>query len=114
MIAGSTLLTDSVPADQHPNVQGTTDVLMGFGGATAGLLSGVVVGFGSYALLTIATTCLIVPLLIGLIAVRYFMLSGAVATVGTIVFASAVLALETYGVLGYLAAVLRKAEPASV
>jgi hypothetical protein len=57
---------------------------------------------------------LIVPLLIGLIAVRYFMLSGAVATVGTIVFASAVLALETYGVLGYLATVLSKAEPASV
>ena len=64
MIAGSTLLTDAVPADQHPNVQGTTDVLMGFGGASAGLLSGVIVGFGSYGLLTIATTCLIVPLLI--------------------------------------------------
>lgn len=63
MISGSTLLTDSVPADQHPNVQGTTDVLMGFGGASAGLLSGVIVGFGSYALLTIMTTCLIVPLL---------------------------------------------------
>jgi hypothetical protein len=37
---------------------------MGFGGASAGLLSGVIVGFGSYGLLTIATTCLIVPLLI--------------------------------------------------
>ncbi|MGB3328734.1 MAG: MFS transporter [Thermomicrobiales bacterium] len=64
MIAGSTLLTDAVPAENHPNVQGTTDVLMGFGGAAAGLLSGVIVGFGSYALLTIATTVLIVPLLV--------------------------------------------------
>jgi len=64
MIAGSTLLTDSIPADLHPNVQGTTDVLMGFAGASAGLLSGVVVGFGSYALLNIATTLVIVPLLV--------------------------------------------------
>jgi hypothetical protein len=57
---------------------------------------------------------LIVPLLIGLIAVRYFMLSGAVATAGTIIFASCVLALETYGVMQYLARVLAKAEPAAV
>ena len=64
MIAGSTLLTDSVPAAQLPNVQGTTDVLMGFCGAAAGLLAGVVVGLGSYGVLTLATTVLIVPLLI--------------------------------------------------
>lgn len=70
MIAGSTLLTDSIPADQHPNVQGTTDVLMGFAGASAGLLSGVVVGFGSYALLNIATTVLIAPLLVAALRVH--------------------------------------------
>ncbi|MGC4190739.1 MAG: MFS transporter [Thermomicrobiales bacterium] len=64
MIAGSTLLTDAVPSEHHPNVQGTTDVLMGFGGASAGLISGMIVGFGSYGLLTIAATCLIVPLLV--------------------------------------------------
>jgi hypothetical protein len=57
---------------------------------------------------------LIVPLVIGFVAVRYFMLSGAVATYGTIVFASVVLALEAYGVMQYLARVLEKAEPASV
>jgi ABC-2 type transport system permease protein len=57
---------------------------------------------------------LIVPLVIGLIAVRYFMLSGAVATTATIIFASGVLALETYGVMQYLARVLGKAEPAAV
>jgi hypothetical protein len=57
---------------------------------------------------------LIVPLVIGLIAVRYFMLSGAVATAATIIFASGVLALETYGVLQYLARVFAKAEPAAV
>lgn len=54
---------------------------------------------------------LAVPLLIGLIAVQKFMLSGAVATAATIVFASGVLALETYGVLQYLARVFAKAEP---
>ena len=57
---------------------------------------------------------LIVPLVIGLIAVRYFMLSGALATTATIIFASGVLALETYGVMQYLARVLAKAEPAAV
>jgi hypothetical protein len=57
---------------------------------------------------------LVVPLLIGVIAVRYFMLSGAVATAGTIIFASGVLALETYGVLQYLAKVFAKAEPSAV
>jgi MFS family permease len=63
MIAGSTLLTDAVPMDLRPNVQGTADVLMGFGGATAGLLAGLVVSVGSYALLTVISTALILPLL---------------------------------------------------
>jgi MFS family permease len=63
MIAGSTLLTDSVQVEQLPNVQGTADVLMGFGGASAGLLAGVVVSFGSYGVLTLTAACLILPLL---------------------------------------------------
>lgn len=63
MISGSTLLTDVIPAAHRPNVQGTADVLMGFGGATAGLLAGVVVSFGSYSLLTVIATMLILPLL---------------------------------------------------
>jgi MFS family permease len=68
MIAGSTLLTDSVPIGQLPNVQGTADVLMGFGGATAGLLAGVVVSFGSYGILTLVSACLILPLLFATLA----------------------------------------------
>jgi len=64
MIAGSTLLTDSVPIEHLPNVQGTSDVLMGFAGASAGLLAGVAVAFGSYAILTIIAATMIVPLLI--------------------------------------------------
>jgi MFS family permease len=63
MIAGSTLLTESVPLEVRPSVQGTADLLMGIAGAGAGLLSGVVVGFGSYALLNVITAMLIVALL---------------------------------------------------
>ena len=62
LISGSTLLTESVPVEDRPNVQGTSDLLMGIAGAGAGLLSGVVVGFGSYGLLNTITTVLVVPL----------------------------------------------------
>jgi MFS family permease len=62
LIAGSTLLTESIPADARPNVQGTADLLMGIAGAAAGLLSGLVVGLGSYALLNIICAVLVVPL----------------------------------------------------
>ncbi|MGI8977119.1 MAG: MFS transporter [Thermomicrobiales bacterium] len=68
LIAGSTLLTESAPVDSRPNVQGTADLIMGIAGASAGLLSGVVVGFGSYAMLNIITTMLVIPLIV--IAVR--------------------------------------------
>jgi hypothetical protein len=64
MIAGSTLLSESAPLEERPSVQGAADLLMGMSGATAGLLAGVIVGVGSYALLTVITTCLVVPMLI--------------------------------------------------
>jgi MFS family permease len=63
LIAGSTLLTESVPFDTKPGVQGAADLTMGIAGAAAGLLSGVVVGITSYAALTIVATCLVLPLL---------------------------------------------------
>lgn len=62
LIAGSTLLTEAVPLDERPNVQGTADLVMGASGASAGVLSGVVVGFGSYGLLNLLGTLLILPL----------------------------------------------------
>ncbi len=63
LIAGSTLLTESVPIDERPNVQGTADLIMGMSGATAGLLSGLIVGLGSYGLLNAIATVLVVPLI---------------------------------------------------
>lgn len=62
MIAGSTLLTESLPAETRPRAQGAADLSMGICGASAGLLAGVVVGFGSYALLNILATGLIIYL----------------------------------------------------
>lgn len=63
LIAGSTLVTESVPVGERPSVQGSTDLLMGIAGASAGLASGLVVGFGSYALLALIAACLVVPLI---------------------------------------------------
>ena len=64
MIAGSTLLSEAIPADVRPSVQGTADLMMGMSGAAAGLLAGLVVGLGSYALLTILAGCLVTPMIV--------------------------------------------------
>lgn len=53
LIAGSTLLSESVPLDDRPEVQGTADFTMGIAGASAGVLSGVVVATASYAVLNL-------------------------------------------------------------
>ena len=43
MVAGSTLLTETVPLELRASAQGLSDLVMGLAGATAGALSGVVV-----------------------------------------------------------------------
>lgn len=63
LIAGSTLLTESVPFTAKPGVQGAADLTMGIAGAVAGLLAGVVVGLSSYAVLSIVAACVILTLL---------------------------------------------------
>jgi MFS family permease len=62
LVAGSTLLTESVGSDVRPTVQGAADLVMGVAGASAGVLSGVVVGLGSYGLLTVIAAVLVAPL----------------------------------------------------
>jgi MFS family permease len=79
MISGSTLLTDSIPVDQRPNVQGAADVLMGFGGASAGLLAGLVVGLASYGILSLVAATLILPLLFAALAAPRLEPAGSVA-----------------------------------
>lgn len=62
LVAGSALLTDSVPQAARAAAQGlsdlTTSVSAGIGGATAGL----VVATASYAWLNLAAACLLIPL----------------------------------------------------
>jgi MFS family permease len=72
MVAGSTLLSEGVPAELRPAAQGLSDLTMGLAGATAGALSGVIVQSWGYPTLTLlaalATAPLILLLLGGLAA----------------------------------------------
>jgi MFS family permease len=63
MVAGSTLLSESVPVEERAGVQGLSDVVMGVAGASAGALSGVVVDFFGYPVLALLAAVTTVPLL---------------------------------------------------
>ncbi|MEU8025437.1 MULTISPECIES: MFS transporter [Micromonospora] len=63
MVAGSTLLSESVPADVRPSVQGLSDLTMGLAGAAAGALSGFVMQVAGYPTLTLLAAIATVPLL---------------------------------------------------
>ncbi|WBB98646.1 MULTISPECIES: MFS transporter [unclassified Solwaraspora] len=63
MVAGSTLLSESVPVDVRPSVQGLSDLVMGLAGAFAGGVSGIIVGLSGYGVLTLLSALATVPLL---------------------------------------------------
>ncbi|MGH3662467.1 MAG: MFS transporter, partial [Micromonosporaceae bacterium] len=63
LIAGSTLLSESMPLAVRPAAQGLSDLVMGLAGAAAGALSGVVVGLAGYPMLTAVAALIVVPLL---------------------------------------------------
>jgi MFS family permease len=62
MVAGSTLLSESVPADVRPSVQGLSDLTMGLAGAGAGALAGFVMQLAGYPTLTLLAAIATVPL----------------------------------------------------
>jgi MFS family permease len=62
MVAGSTLLTESVGVANRASVQGLSDLVMGLAAASAGALSGLVVAWSSYATLTVLAAVATVPL----------------------------------------------------
>ncbi|MFC4996627.1 MFS transporter [Dactylosporangium cerinum] len=62
MVAGSTLLSESVPVGERAGVQGLSDVIMGVSAATAGALAGVVVDLFGYATLSVLAGIAVVPL----------------------------------------------------
>lgn len=64
LIAGSTLVTDSVDANERPSVQGLSDLTMNTAGAVGGIFAGLIMMWGGYGLLCALA---ILPL-VGLVA----------------------------------------------
>jgi MFS family permease len=62
MVSGSTMLSESVPAEVRPSAQGLSDLVMGLAGASAGAVSGFVVQVSGYATLTALAAIATVPL----------------------------------------------------
>ena len=62
LVAGSTLVTESVPAAQRPTAQGATDLLMGLGAALAGAIGGPLLVVGGFGLVAAVSAVLVVPL----------------------------------------------------
>ena len=64
MVAGSTLLSESVPVELRAAAQGLSDLLMGLAGATAGAVSGVIVYAWGYPTLTLLAALATAPLIL--------------------------------------------------
>jgi MFS family permease len=64
LVAGSALLTESVPARVRTGAQGLADVAMNVSGAIGGVAAGLVVAGASYATLGVAAAVLAVPYLV--------------------------------------------------
>ncbi|MDG4759439.1 MFS transporter [Micromonospora sp. WMMD710] len=62
MVAGSTLLSESVVAGVRPSVQGFSDLIMGLAGAGAAVLSGFVMQIAGYPVLCLLAAVATVPL----------------------------------------------------
>jgi MFS family permease len=70
MVAGSTLLNDSVPVELRVPSQGLSDLTMGLAGASAGAVSGVIVAAWGYPILTLLTALATLPLIVSLVVSR--------------------------------------------
>jgi MFS family permease len=64
MVAGSTLLSESITLELRASAQGLSDMLMGLAGATAGALSGVIVAAWGYPTLTFVAALATAPLIL--------------------------------------------------
>jgi MFS family permease len=64
MVAGSTLLSDSVSGELRPSAQGLSDLTMGLAGASAGAISGVIVEAWGYPTLTLLAAIATAPLIV--------------------------------------------------
>ena len=83
LIAGSTLVTESVPADVRPTAQGGTDLVMGLAAALAGVAGEPLLGLGGFGLVAAVSAGLVLPLtLVWLGARRRLSDRGSSATAG--------------------------------
>jgi MFS family permease len=64
MVAGSTLLSESIPLELRPSAQGLSDLVMGLAGAMAGAVSGVIVAAWGYSTLTLLAALATGPLIV--------------------------------------------------
>jgi MFS family permease len=64
MVAGSTLLSESVSVDVRPSAQGLSDVVMGLAGASAGAMSGVVMNTWGYPMLALGAALAATPIIL--------------------------------------------------
>ena len=64
MVAGSTLLSESIPLELRPSAQGLSDLVMGLAGASAGALSGLVVSAWGYPSLNLLAALTTLPLVL--------------------------------------------------
>ncbi len=64
MVAGSTLLSESIPLELRASAQGLSDLVMGLAGAMAGAVSGVIVAAWGYSTLTLLAALATVPLIV--------------------------------------------------
>jgi MFS family permease len=62
LIAGSTLVTESVDVGLRPTAQGGTDLLMGLGAALAGVVGGPLLALGGFGLVSAISAALVLPL----------------------------------------------------
>jgi MFS family permease len=68
MVAGSTLLSESVSVELRASAQGLSDLVMGLAGASAGAISGVIVQAWGYPTLTLLAALATAPLIVLVIA----------------------------------------------
>lgn len=64
LVAGSTLVSESVPEAVRTSVQGASDLTMGIAGASAGALAGPVLAVAGYTALTLGASLLLVPVVV--------------------------------------------------
>jgi MFS family permease len=77
LIAGSTLVTESVGADLRPTAQGGTDLLMGLGAALAGVVGGPLLALGGFGLVSGVSAALVLPLVVVWLAGARAAVSGS-------------------------------------